>query len=152
MSCHPRVIEWAPRLETPFAHLSTPQIKVLALWSLGMVLARACALTAVRACLAPWLPSKDNRLRPRLREFCYEAPATRGKARQAVGVETWFAPLLAWVLRPRERIHPALAWDATPLGDRFTVLVISVVYRGDAIPIAWTVLTAKVEKAWRPEW
>jgi hypothetical protein len=38
------------------------------------------------------------------------------------------------------------------LGDRFTVLVISVVYRGCAIPIAWTVLTANVEKAWRPEW
>jgi hypothetical protein len=26
------------------------------------------------------------------------------------------------------------------------------VYRGGAIPIAWTVLTATVEKAWRPEW
>ena len=32
------------------------------------------------------------------------------------------------------------------------MLVIRVVYRGCALPSAWTVLTAKVEKAWRPEW
>ncbi|HYQ91064.1 MAG TPA: endonuclease, partial [Candidatus Competibacteraceae bacterium] len=67
-------------------------------------------------------------------------------------VETCFAPLLAWVLSLWEGTQLALALDATPLGDRFTVLVISVVYRGCAIPIAWTVLTANVEKAWRPEW
>lgn len=117
-----------------------------------MVLARSCALTAVSACLAPWLGRHDNTLRQRLREFCYEARAKRGKNRQAVVVESCFAPLLAWVLSLWEGTQLALALDATPLGDRFTVLVISVVYRGCAIPIAWTVLTAKVEKAWRPEW
>ena len=81
MSCHPRVTEWATTLQTHLPHLSKPQIRVLALWSLGMVLARSCALTAVSVCLAPWLHSKDNTLRQRLREFCYEAPAKRGKAR-----------------------------------------------------------------------
>jgi hypothetical protein len=152
MSCHPRVTEWATTIQTHLPHLSKPQIMVLALWSLGMVLARSCALTAVSACLAPWLHGKENTLRQRLREFCYEAPAKRGKARQAVVVESCFAPLLAWVLSLWEGTQLALALDATPLGDRFTVLVISVVYRGCAIPVAWTVLTANVEKAWRPEW
>ena len=57
-----------------------------------------------------------------------------------------------WVLSLWAGTQLALALDATTLGDRFTVLVISVVYRGCAIPIAWTVLTANVEKAWRPEW
>ena len=152
MSCHPRVTEWATTIQTHLPHLSKPQIMVLALWSLGMVLARSCALTAVSACLAPWLHGKDNTVRQRLREFCYEAPAKRGKARQAVVVETCFAPLLAWVLSLWQGTQLALALDATTLGDRFTVLVISVVYRGCAIPIAWTVLTANVEKAWRPEW
>ena len=152
MSCHPRVTAWAPTLQTPLPHLNKPQIKVLALWSLGMVLARSCALTAVSACLAPWLGRHDNTLRQRLREFCYEARAKRGKNRQAVVVESCFAPLLAWVLSLWEGTQLALALDATTLGDRFTVLVISVVYRGCAIPIAWTVLTANVEKAWRPEW
>ena len=51
MSCHPRVTEWATTLQTHLPHLSKPQIWVLALWSLGMVLARSCALTAVSACL-----------------------------------------------------------------------------------------------------
>ena len=152
MSCHPRVTEWATTIQTHLPHLSKPQITVLALWSLGLVLARSCALTAVSACLAPWLHGKENTLRQRWREFYYEAPAKRGKARQAVVVETCFAPLLAWVLSLWEGTQLALALEATTLGDRFTVLVISVVYRGCAIPIAWTVLTANVEKAWRPEW
>ncbi|MFO1429910.1 MAG: transposase [Candidatus Competibacteraceae bacterium] len=152
MSCHPRVTEWATTLQTPLPPLSKPQIMVLAWWSLGMVLARSCARTALSACLAPWLHGKENTVRQRWREFCYEAPATRGKARQAVVVETGCAPLLAWVLSRWQGTQLALALDATTLGDRFTVLVISVVYRGCAIPIAWTVLTANVEKAWRPEW
>src|SRR5262249_16172297 len=32
----------------PLSHVSKPQATVLALWSVGMVLARSCALTAVR--------------------------------------------------------------------------------------------------------
>jgi hypothetical protein len=152
MSCHPRVTEWATTLQTHLPHLSKPQVMVLAWWSLGMVLARSCALTAVSACLAPWFNGTENTLRQRLRECCYPAQAKRGNHRQAVVVETGFAPLLAWVLSRWEGTPLALALDATPLGDRFTVLVIRVVYRGCAIPIAWPVLTAKVEKAWRPEW
>jgi hypothetical protein len=46
----------------------------------------------------------------------------------------------------------ALAVDATTLGQRFVVLVVSVVYRGCAIPVAWTVLPATEKHAWRGEW
>ena len=35
-----------------------------------------------------------------------------------------------------------MALDATTLGTRFAVLAISVVYRGCAIPVAWTILPA----------
>ncbi len=49
MSCHPRVTEWTLTIQAHLPHLSKPQATVLALWSLGMVLARSCALTAVRA-------------------------------------------------------------------------------------------------------
>ena len=59
-------------------HLSTPQATVLALWSLGMVLARSCALTAVSAFLATWLCRKEPAVRQQLREFCYEATASVG--------------------------------------------------------------------------
>jgi hypothetical protein len=42
MSCHPRVTEWTTVIQTRLPALSKPQATVLALWSLGMVLARSC--------------------------------------------------------------------------------------------------------------
>jgi Transposase DDE domain len=38
------------------------------------------------------------------------------------------------------------------LGQRFVVLVISVVYRGCAVPVAWKVLRATEKHPWQPEW
>ena len=152
MSCHPRVTEWTTTIQTRLSHLTKPQATVLALWSLGMVLARSCALTAVSAFLATWLHRKEDTVRQQLREFCYEATAKRGTARQELVVETCFVPLLAWVVDQWEGTQLALALDATTLGTRFTVLAISVVYRGCAIPVAWTVLAATAKHAWRREW
>jgi len=152
MSCHPRVTEWTPTIKTHLPHLSKPQATVLALWSLGMVLARSCALTAVRAFLAPWLGRKEQTVRQQGREFCYEAAAKRGTPRCALRVETCFVPLLAWVVRLWHGTPWALALEATTLGTRLTVLVRSVVYRGCAIPVAWVVLPAGVKQSWRREW
>jgi len=117
-----------------------------------MVLARSCALTAVSLFLAQGLERKPNTVRQQLREFCYEAKAKRGGPRQEVKVESCFAPLLAWVLSWWEGTQLALAVDATTLGQRFVVLVVSVVYRGCALPVAWTVLAATEKHAWRGEW
>ena len=117
-----------------------------------MVLARSCALTAVSLFLAEGLERKPNTVRQQLREWCYEAKGKRGGVRQEVKVETCFAPLLAWVLSWWEGMQLALAVDATTLGQRFVVLVVSVVYRGCAIPVAWTVLAATEKHAWRGEW
>ena len=83
MSCHPRITEWTLVIHTHLPHLSKPQATVLALWSLGMVLARSCALTAVSAFLATWLGRKEPAVRQQLREFCYEATAKRGTTRCA---------------------------------------------------------------------
>jgi hypothetical protein len=117
-----------------------------------MVLARSCALSAVSEVLAQGLERKPNTVRQQLREWCYEAKAKRGGPRQALAVATCFAPLLGWVLRWWEGNQLALAVDATTLGQRFVVLVVSVVYRGCAIPVAWTVLPATEKHAWRGEW
>ena len=152
MSCHPRVTEWTTIIHTHLPHLNKSQATVLALWSLGMVLARSCALTAVSAFLATWLGRKEPAVYQQLREFCYEATAKRGTARQELVVETCFVPLLTWVVDQWEGTQLALALDATTLGDRFTVLALSVVYRGCAIPVAWTVLAATAKHAWRREW
>lgn len=116
-----------------------------------MVLARSCALSAVSEFLAKGLARKPNTVRQQLREWCYEAHAKRGGSRQEVPVETCFAPLLAWGLGWGEGTQLALAVDATALGQRVVVLVVSVVYRGCAIPVAWTVLPATEKHAWRGE-
>jgi Transposase DDE domain len=152
MSCQSAVYQWTEVVTTQMPHLSKPQAAVLALWSMGMVLARSCALTAVSLFVAQGLGRKPNTVRQQLREFCYEAKAKRGGPRQEVQVESCFAPLLAWILRGWEGTQLALAVDATTLGQRFVVLVVSVGYRGCAMPVAWTVLPATEKHAWRGEW
>ena len=152
MSCQKAVYQWTEVVTTYLPHLSKPQAAVLALWSVGMVLARSCALPAVSLFLAKGLDRKANTVRQQLREFCYEATAKRGKPRQELAVESCFAPVVAWVLSWWEGNQLALAVDATTLGQRFVVLVVSVLYRGCAIPVAWTVLPATEKHAWRGEW
>src|ERR1700757_1868361 len=97
VSCQQAVYQWTKVVTTHMPHLSKPQATVLALWSLGMVLARSCALSAVSEFLAKGLERKPNTVRQQLREFCYEAKAKRGGPRQEVQVEMCFAPLVAWV-------------------------------------------------------
>ena len=145
----PCVAEWTAVVRTHLPHLSTPVATVLALWSLGMVLARSCGLTSVACTVAHLLGKKEGAARQQLREWCYDKEDKRGDHRQQWEVSTCFGPLLAWVLTwwdPAER-RLALAMDATTLGQRFTVLVISVVYRGCAIPVAWTVVGATTKGA-----
>jgi hypothetical protein len=42
--------------------------------------------------------------------------------------------------------------DATTRTSRFTVLCISVLYRGCAIPVAWKLLRGGEKGAWEPYW
>ena len=143
---------WTTRVHEALPHLSKPQATVLALFSLGMIFARSCAISAVAAFLAPALVQEPNTVRQRVREFCWDAAAKAGTKRQALVVETCFVPLLRWILSHWQGTQLALALDATTLGDRFVVLAISVVYRGCAIPVAWTILTAGEKHGWRREW
>jgi hypothetical protein len=139
-------------------HLSKPQATVLAMWSFGMVLAQSCGLTSVAATLAGLLGQRDTTVRQRLREWCYDAPhkagSKRGIKRDTLDVTTCFLPLMRWVLAwwPSDEHRLALAIDATTLGQRFTVLAVSLIYRGCAIPIAWAVVPAMHKGAWRPHW
>jgi hypothetical protein len=94
----------------------------------------------------------ENTVRQQVREGVYEARAKRGRNRQEVIVRSCFVPLLRWVLDRWTGTQLALALDATSLGDRFVVLAVSVVYRGCAIPVSWTVLPAGQKGAWRGVW
>src|SRR5712691_2131762 len=152
MSYQANLDQWRLTIMQHLPHLSKPQATVLALWSVGMVLARSCALTAVSAMVATVHGRKENTLRQRLREWYYEGPAKRGTQRQALPVETCFAPLLSWIVSGWQGTQLALALDATTLGEQFVVLAVSVVYRGCAIPVAWVILPAGQKHAWRGEW
>jgi hypothetical protein len=44
---------WGDRIASRFSHLSKPQARVLALYSLGLALARRCGLAASAEMLAP---------------------------------------------------------------------------------------------------
>ncbi len=154
MTCSERVSQWTATVSRQLPHLSRPQARVLALWSLGMVLAHSCGLSQVSALLALLLGQQEETLRQRLREWYYPAEDKAGKTRRTLEVEACFAPLLRWVLAwwPEDHQELALALDATTLGQRFTVLCISVLVRGCAIPVAWKVLAYNQKGSWQPHW
>src|SRR5512145_523735 len=143
--------QWRTTIMHHLSPLSKPPATVLALWSFGMVLARSCALTAVSHFLAKGMQRQEQTVRQQLRAWYYDARRKGGPKRQALHVETCFAPLLGWVVRWWQGTHLALALDATTLGQRFVVLAISVVYRGGAIPVAWVSLPAGATHVWRRE-
>lgn len=152
MFCQASFDQWLMIIMQHLSHLSKPQATVLAMWSFGMVLTRSCALTAVSHLLAAGMLRKEQTVRQQLREWYYDVPRKRGTKRQALCVETCFAPLLGWVVSWWQGTQLALAIDATTLGQQFVVLAVSVVYRGCAVPVAWVVLPAGAKHAWRREW
>ncbi len=152
MSRLPQLYAWLATLTSAFAHLSAAQVRGLAWFSFGMVLARSCSVTAVAAHLADLLGQQFDTVKKRLREWYCEASAKAGTHRRQLDVRSCFAPLLRWVLSawPSDRL--ALALDATSLGERFVTLAISVLYRGCAVPVAWKILPAGVKHSWKAEW
>jgi len=152
MFCQAGFDQWLTTILHHLPHLSKPPATVVAGWSFGMVLARSCALTAVRHLLAKGMHRKAQTVRQHLRAWYDDVPRKRGTQRQALQVETCFPVLLAWVVSWWQGTHLALALDATALGTRFVVVAIRVVYRGCAIPVAWVVLPANTQHAWRREW
>jgi hypothetical protein len=154
MPCQEALSQWEQTVSTYFPTLSHPQARVLAWWSFGMVLAKSCGIIMVCAALALQVGSSEKTLVQRLREWCYAAKDKKGSKRRELDVKTCFGPLLHWILAwwPADHLRLALALDATTLKKRFTVLCISVVYRGCAIPVAWKVVGAEQKGAWEPHW
>lgn len=146
--------QWAETVSIHMPHLSKSVAAVLALWSFGMVMAKSCGLTTVAALLADLLQQPENTVRQRLREWYRDADDKRGAKRRQWDVPGSFSPLISWVLSywPSTEKRLALAMDATTLAQLFTVLTVSVVYRGCAIPVAWVILPATAKGAWKAHW
>jgi hypothetical protein len=152
MSRLPQLYAWLAVLTSAFRNLSCAQVRGLAWFSFGMVLARSCSVTAVAAHLADLLGQKLDTVKQRLRDWYCEASAKAGTHRRQLDVRSCFAPLLHWVLSGWPSPRLALALDATSLGERFVTLAISVLYRGCAVPVAWKILPAAVKHSWQAEW
>ena len=152
----PELYHWQGELARRFPNLRKSFVVALALWSLGMILARRAGLSSVCLHLAEFLRLPGNTLRQRLKEFYKDAKdkngSRRGVNRSDFCVCDCFAPLLAWVLSLFKGNRLALALDVTNLGERFHVLCVSVVIRGVGIPVAWAILPGGVEGAWNPHW
>lgn len=146
--------EWKQTVANQMPQLSTPQATVLALWSFGMVISHSCGLTTVSSSLALLMGAKENSVRQRIREWYYAQADKRGKGRCELEVSSSFVPLLQWILSwwSANEKRLALAMDAISLGQALVVLMISVVYRGCAIPIAWHVLPAMEKGSWKKPW
>src|SRR4051795_5309390 len=139
---HPMERALAERLP----HLRGPQRRGLALWVLGAVLAQSACQAAVLAALLPWAPY--HALRQRLREWLLDGVDKAVPCAAQVDVERCFAPLLRRVLAWRQGRELALAVDATAHREDVVALVVSVLYRGSAIPVAWAVPPGNAPGAW----
>jgi len=154
MSQHEGLEQWTEIVSRQLPQLSKTQARVLALYSFGVVMMQSSGMRKVSVFLGALLSRKENSVRQQLREFYYDADDKRGVQRHEVEVATCFGWLLRWILGWWESNEQrlAVAMDATSLGQQFTVLVLSVVYRGCAIPVAWAIVPGSETGSWRGRW
>src|SRR5213593_1930984 len=152
MTRHEGLSLWSECVSTNLPHLTKPQATVLALWSFGIACTRSCGRSTVATFLALLIEQPLANLEQRLYEWCLSATDKAGAKRTDLDVTCCFVPLLCWIVRLWSGEQIALTLDATSLGDQFVVLAVCVVYRGCAIPVAWTILPAGRKRAWRREW
>ena len=106
MSRLPGLYQWQRIIARHFPTLSKPLTTCLALWSLGMILARSCSLTAVAWVWVPLLQQKFYTLRERLRaQLEVERAAHR---RELARVRAAAARLVLAADRNSSRFHAML--------------------------------------------
>jgi len=144
--------EWYHLVESTeqyFPDLRSSQIRGLALWVLGALLAKSACQSAVISALSSIATFHTKR--QYLREFLRDGNEKATPCNTQLDVTLCFAPLLRWLLSLWKGQQLALAIDATSQGDRVVALVVSVLYRGSAIPIAWSILPANRPGPWIPD-
>jgi hypothetical protein len=117
--------------------LRIAQTRGLATWLYGTLSGGSACQSAV---MLEWQAAGygEAAVRQRLREFLWDGAAKAAPCTTQVEVAACFAPLLTWVLDWwTEARQLPLAVDATNLRAEVAMLVVSVLYRGSAIPVAW---------------
>ncbi len=122
--------------------------------SAGIALSGVAGITQISALLALVLEQQEQTVFQRLREWYLDAKHKSGKKRRELDVTSCFAPLLQWIVHlwGNGNRQLVLVLDATTLGERWTILSISVVVCKCAIPVAWKVLGGHEKGSWRPHW
>lgn len=142
------VYQMEQTIRESFPGLRPAQQRGLAVWVYGTILAQNACQTAVVGALV--VCGSWHVLRQYLREWLYDGQDKAAPCRTHVTITACFAPLLRWVLSWWQGQELALAVDATAHGDRLVALVVSVLYRSSAIPVAWVILPANEKGAWIP--
>ena len=134
-------------IEQRMPNLSESQKEGLTMWAIGTILAGSGCQSAVAANLAE-REGEIASIRQRLREWLYDGEDRARPCATRLNVEECFEPLLRWVLSKWKSNDLALALDPTLKGDELAAIVVSVVYRGGAIPVAWRILQANRKGRW----
>lgn len=148
--------EWYHMYNTITTHLPAlrpAQQRGLALWVYGTILAQSATQTAVVAALVAATQVRHvfgapHAVRQAVREWLYDGADKAAPCATQVEVRACFPALLRWVVSWWEGRELAFALDATTLRDQVTVLSLSLLYRGCAIPIAWHVAAGNQPGAW----
>ena len=133
-------------IEPHLPHLRHAQLSGLALWVCGAILAGSACQNAVASALLP--RGNWNSMRQHLREWLYDGSDRARPCKTELDISLCFAPLLRWVLSWWRSDRIALAVDPTLKGDETAAIVISVLYRSCAIPVAWRILRANQPGSW----
>lgn len=127
MSSRMRVLhEWTSQLQQLLPGVRITGVRVLALFSLGMIWAGTVRVnrTAAALPLGVRVPSTERRL-------------SRFLGNRFVSTATLWDPLLPALLRPWAGQAVTLVFDPTPLGKHWTVLWIGIVVHRRVLPLAW---------------
>jgi len=146
MRVPPELYQIETTLTQRFPCLRPAQQRGLALWVYGTILAQSACQSAVITALL-FLAAWDT-IRQRLRDWLYDGADKAAPCHTQVDVTACFVPLLRWLLDWWQAQELALAIDATLHGEQVTALVVSVLYRGSAIPVAWSILPANQPGEW----
>ena len=138
------------QIQDHLPHLRPSQVKGLVLWVGATLLARSSCQNAVLGALQS-LGCGWHATRQYLREWLYDGPDRAAPCRVQLDVEACFAPLLRWVLAWWQGSELTLAVDPTAKGDELVALVVSVVCRDLAIPVAWRLKTGGRPGPWMPD-
>lgn len=119
--------QWSKQVGNSMPHLSKPQVKVLSSFSFGVATIRRCTLSVVAEAL-PALGKPDT-IERRLQRFLANPKIDWAQCCKA---------LASWVIGSlRGDGLIVLLVDETSLHERLKVMVVSLAYRGRALPLAW---------------